>query len=200
MICSFQGLQRAPDLGGESTINGDPLSFLPPPKTTSCEGHAVFLALEMGNSGYHQPRFHIRYNIESFLDPIVKHTSIIGIDRRNHEPGHGMGSLVVLPGPGVAAVRLDQLLQTRDAQLDAVVAAQAPDGRKLAALWQAHLVADEGVRLGDRQLRLANILLQHLALFPAQLAWTLGPFVAEGKGGVADGGDGELSTACGHVG
>ena len=116
-----------------------------------------------------------------------------------HPPGHGVGALVVLASSSVAAVRLDQLLKTRDSKLDAVVAAQTPDRRQLSALWQAHLVPDQRVRLGDRQLGLADVLLQHLALLPAQLARPLCPLVAEGEGGVADGWDGELRTPGRHV-
>merc|ERR1719273_1600221 len=51
-------------------------------------------------------------------------------------PGHSVGAFVVLASPSVAAVRLDQVLKTRDSKLDAVVAAQTPDRRQLSALWQ----------------------------------------------------------------
>ena len=110
-----------------------------------------------------------------------------------------MCALVFLPKPSVATVRLDELTQARNSQLYTVVTAQAPDGRQFVTLWQAHLMPDQGVGLGNGKLRLANILFQHLALIPAELPGPLGHSVAERKGGVADGWDGKLCTAGRHV-
>ena len=84
-------------------------------------------------------------------------------------PAHRVCALVFLPKPGVATVRLDELTQARNSQLHTVVTAQAPDGREFVTLWQAHLVPDQGVGLGNGKLRLANILFQHLALISAEL-------------------------------
>ena len=52
---------------------------------------------------------------------------------------------------------------------------------------------------GDRQLGLADAVLQDFALVPADLARLLCLLVANCKGGEADGWEGELSAACRHV-
>ena len=110
-----------------------------------------------------------------------------------------MWALIFLPQTGLTTVGLDELTQARNSQLYTVVTAQAPEGRQLVALWQAHLVPNQGVGLGDGKLRLANFLFQHLALVPAELSGLLDHLVAEQEGGVADGWNGKLCTAGGHV-
>ena len=52
---------------------------------------------------------------------------------------------------------------------------------------------------GDRQLGLADAVLQDFALVPADLARLLCLLVADCKGGEADGWEGELSAPCRHV-
>ena len=114
-------------------------------------------------------------------------------------PGHRVFPPVLLPQPGVATVGLDELTQARNSKLYTIMTAQAPDGWQLVALWQAHLVPNQGVGLGNGKLRLADILLEHLTRVSAELPLSLGHPVTEREGGVADGWDGELSTPGRHV-
>ena len=115
--------------------------LFPPTDENNFLQRKTLFSWHSGNLGNNQPGF-------------CEGTTLFSIAQsyKKHPPGHGVGALVVLASPSVAAVRLDQVLKTRDSKLDAVVAAQASDRRQLSTLWQAHLVPDQRVRLGDRQL------------------------------------------------
>ena len=96
-------------------------------------------------------------------------------------------------------MRLDQLLSDRKSKLHAIPALSASHRGQRLAVGQHHLVAEQGVSPGDRQLGLADPVLQDLTLVPADLTRFLCLLVTDGKGGETDGRESKLSAVAGHV-
>jgi len=88
-----------------------------------------------------------------------------------------------------------------DADPQTVGRLRALEGRQVLAVGQLEPLEDERVGAGDDVLRLAQVVLQDLALVPAQVAWLFGAgaAVARREGEVAEGRDGELGAAVGKV-
>ena len=81
----------------------------------------------------------------------------------------GHGAPVAGAVVDVAAVRPDELGDVRDAEADAVVGEGGADDGQLVADGQHELVVDHRLAARDRQLLRADVVLQGLALVPANL-------------------------------
>lgn len=88
-----------------------------------------------------------------------------------------------------------------DSDPQAVSGLGAVGRSQVLAVGQLEPLEDERVGAGDDVLRLAQVVLQDLALVLAQVPGFVGAgaAVARGEGKVAEGGDGELGAAVGQV-
>lgn len=156
----------------------------------------------MGSRPFH----HIQRAPDDFAPPPKKKNGTaekrIGRDRGGASPSEAEGSSSLREQAGKEPnLTLVYGIGHGNADPQTVGGRGAVGGRQVLAVRELQPLQDGGVGAGEDVLRLAQVVLQDLALVPAQVPRFVraGAAVARGEGEVAERGDGELGAAVGKV-